>query len=318
MRILVTGAAGFVGSAYVRNLLGGAYPGWDDAEVTVLDALTYAGDVANLEPVLLHRRLTFVRGDIADPGLVARLMPGHDLVVNFAAESHVDRSIAAADRFVRTNAAGVETLLRAALDAGVATFVQVSTDEVYGSIDAGSWAEDSPVRPNSPYAASKAAGDLMALSYARTHGMDVRVTRCGNTYGPRQYPEKLVPLFVTNLLAGRPVPLYGDGGNTREWIHVDDHCRGVHQVVEKGVAGEVYHIGGGTELTNRELTAKLLRACGAGPELVRRVADRPGHDRRYSLDDSKLRGLGYRPLVPFEEGLAETVAWYRTRHEGDT
>lgn len=308
MRMLITGAAGFIGSTYVRRLLGG----WADAEVTVLDKLTYAGNPANLAAVAGDPRLRFIEGDICDAALLSRLLPGHDTVVNFAAETHVDRSIALAAEFVRTNVTGTETLLRAALDAGVSRFVQVSTDEVYGSIDSGSWHEDCPVRPNSPYAAAKAAGDLMALAYARTHGLDVRVTRCGNNYGPHQFPEKLIPLFVTNLLSGRPVPLYGDGANVRDWLHVDDHCRGIHLVVEKGSAGEIYHIGGGTELTNRELTEMLLQACGAGPEMITYVADRPGHDRRYSLDDTKLRGLGYRPLVPFREGLAETVEWYRT------
>jgi dTDP-glucose 4,6-dehydratase len=275
-------------------------------DVTVLDKLTYAGDRANLEGV----RHEFVHGDICDAGLLARVVPGHDLVVNFAAESHVDRSIAGAAEFMRTNALGTQTLLQACLEAGVPKVVQVSTDEVYGSIDVGSWDESAPVRPRSPYAASKAAGDLIAHAYAVTYGMDVSITRCGNNYGPRQYPEKIIPLFVTRLLRGEKVPLYGDGGNVRDWIHVGDHCAGIRLVAEKGAPGEVYHIAGTAELTNRELTGRLLEACGRGWDLVEQVADRKGHDRRYSLDDRKLRALGYRPEVPFEQGLKDTVRWY--------
>ncbi|MFE7130458.1 dTDP-glucose 4,6-dehydratase [Streptomyces sp. NPDC057638] len=306
-RVLVTGGAGFIGSHYVRTLLGGGYPAWADAEVTVLDKLAYAGNLANLEPVA--GGYTFVHGDITDTALLASVVPGHDVVVNFAAETHVDRSITGADVFALTNMVGTHRLASACLDAGT-RLVHVSTDEVYGSIDTGSWTEDSPLAPNSPYAAAKAGGDLMALAYARTHGLDVRITRCGNNYGPYQYPEKVIPLFVTNLLEGRPVPLYGDGLNVRDWIHVDDHCRGIQLVAERGAAGEVYHIAGTAELTNRELTERLLRALDAGPELVRRVADRKGHDRRYSLDDGKLRALGYRPATGFDEGLAATVRWY--------
>ncbi|MEV4291150.1 dTDP-glucose 4,6-dehydratase [Nonomuraea bangladeshensis] len=297
-RVLVTGGAGFIGSHFARSL--------HDMDVTVLDKLTYAGDRANLEGV----RHEFVHGDICDAGLLARVVPGHDLVVNFAAESHVDRSIAGAAEFMRTNALGTQTLLQACLEAGVPKVVQVSTDEVYGSIDVGSWDESAPVRPRSPYAASKAAGDLIAHAYAVTYGMDVSITRCGNNYGPRQYPEKIIPLFVTRLLRGEKVPLYGDGGNVRDWIHVSDHCAGIRLVAEKGAPGEVYHIAGTAELTNRELTGRLLEACGRGWDLVEQVADRKGHDRRYSLDDRKLRALGYRPEVPFEQGLKDTVRWY--------
>ncbi|GAA1726477.1 dTDP-glucose 4,6-dehydratase [Nonomuraea bangladeshensis] len=297
-RVLVTGGAGFIGSHFARSL--------HAMDVTVLDKLTYAGDRANLEGV----RHEFVHGDICDAGLLARVVPGHDLVVNFAAESHVDRSIAGAAEFMRTNALGTQTLLQACLEAGVPKVVQVSTDEVYGSIDVGSWDESAPVRPRSPYAASKAAGDLVAHAYAVTYGMDVSITRCGNNYGPRQYPEKIIPLFVTRLLRGEKVPLYGDGGNVRDWIHVSDHCAGIRLVAEKGAPGEVYHIAGTAELTNRELTGRLLEACGRGWNLVEQVADRKGHDRRYSLDDRKLRALGYRPEVPFEQGLKDTVRWY--------
>jgi dTDP-glucose 4,6-dehydratase len=231
-------------------------------------------------------------------------------VLNFAAETHVDRSIAGAAEFVTANVTGVQVLLDACRDAGVGKVVHVSTDEVYGSIAAGSWTEDSPLDPNSPYAAAKAGGDLLALAYARTHGLDVSITRCCNNYGPYQYPEKVVPLFVTNLIGHKPVPLYGDGGNVRGWIHVDDHCRGIQLVLEKGALGRVYHIDGGTELTNRELTAAILAACGASWQMVVPVTDRKGHDRRYSLDDSLLRSMGYAPRIQFPDGLKATVAWY--------
>ncbi|GAB2805191.1 dTDP-glucose 4,6-dehydratase [Streptomyces daliensis] len=301
MRILVTGGAGFIGSHFVRSFA-------DEDELTVLDKLTYAGNPANLEPV--EHRLTFVQGDICDAGLLGKVLPDHDVVVNFAAETHVDRSIAGADAFVRSNVLGVQTLMRACLEAGTPRVVHVSTDEVYGSIGTGSWDESAPLAPNSPYAAAKAGGDLIALAYARTHGLPVSITRCGNNYGPYQYPEKVVPLFVTNLLDGGEVPLYGDGGNVRDWIHVDDHCRAVRLVAERGAPGEVYHVAGTTELTNLELTARLLDALGADWGRVTRVPDRKGHDRRYSLADGKLRALGYAPRVPFERGLAETVAWY--------
>ncbi|GAA2655326.1 MULTISPECIES: dTDP-glucose 4,6-dehydratase [Nonomuraea] len=308
MRILVTGGAGFIGSHYVRTLASGGYPAFAGADVTVLDRLTYAGNLANLEAVA--GRFRFVHGDICDAELLGRTVPGHDLVINFAAESHVDRSIEGAAEFVRTNVLGTQTLLQACLDAGTAKFVQVSTDEVYGSIETGSWTEEAPVRPRSPYAASKAGGDLIARAYAITHGLPVCVTRCGNNYGPYQYPEKIIPLFTTNLLEGRNVPLYGDGENVRDWVHVADHCAGIQLVAERGEAGETYHIAGTAELTNRELTDRLLRACGADWERVEHVEDRKGHDRRYSLDDGKLRAMGYRPAVGFDEGIAETVRWY--------
>ena len=310
MRILVTGGAGFIGSHYVRTLLGGGYPGFGDAQVTVFDKLTYAGNLANLEPVTDSPGLTFVHGDICDAGLLATVVPGHDIVVNFAAETHVDRSISGAADFVTTNVVGTQVLLQACLDAGVPRVVQVSTDEVYGSVATGSWAEDARLEPNSPYAAAKAGGDLIARAYARTHGLDVSITRCCNNYGPYQFPEKLIPLFTTNLLDGNKVPLYGDGQNVRGWIHVDDHCRGVQLVVEQGKPGFVYHINGDTELTNTELTRELLEICGAGWDMVTPVEDRKGHDRRYSLDDSVLRGMGYAPRIPFAEGLRATVDWY--------
>ncbi|SFQ35724.1 dTDP-glucose 4,6-dehydratase [Amycolatopsis rubida] len=311
MRVLVTGGAGFIGSHYVRQVLSGAYPTLADAEVVVLDKLTYAGNEANLAPVADSPRLRFARGDICDTAQVTELMSGIDLVVHFAAESHVDRSILGSADFVLTNVLGTQTLLQAALEAQVGKFVHVSTDEVYGSIQDGSWSEDHVLEPNSPYSASKASSDLIARSYFRTHGLPVCVTRCSNNYGPYQFPEKVIPLFATNLLDGKKVPLYGDGLNIRDWLHVDDHCHGIQLVADGGRPGEVYNIGGGTELTNRELTGRLLAAAGAGWEMVEPVADRKGHDRRYSVDIAKISGeLGYAPRVSFEDGLAETVRWY--------
>lgn len=311
MRLLVTGGAGFIGSHYVRTLLSGGY-GPGDTTVTVLDKLTYSGNRENLAPVADHPGLSFVHGDICDAELVEQLMPGHDAVVHFAAESHVDRSITGAAEFVRTNVVGTQTLLDAAHRHGVGRFVHVSTDEVYGSIEEGSWTEGWPLAPRSPYSASKAGSDLLALAYHTTHGMDVVVTRCSNNYGPYQFPEKVIPLFVTNLLDGHQVPLYGDGGNIRDWLHVADHCAGIDLVLNKGRAGEVYHIGGGTELTNKELTGLLLEATGRDWDSVRPVADRKGHDRRYSLDISKISDeLGYTPSIDLATGLAQTVAWYR-------
>ncbi|WP_156756730.1 dTDP-glucose 4,6-dehydratase [Actinokineospora pegani] len=311
MRVLVTGGAGFIGSHYVRQAVGGAYPTLADAEVVVLDKLTYAGNRANLDPVADSDRLRFVEGDICDAALVRAAMAGVDLVVHFAAESHVDRSIAGASDFVVTNVLGTQTLLQAALDAGVAKFVHVSTDEVYGSIDEGSWPETHPLEPNSPYSASKASSDLIARSYERTHGLPVCVTRCSNNYGPYQFPEKVIPLFTTNLIDGKKIPLYGDGLNVRDWLHVDDHCHGIQLVADGGRAGEVYNIGGGTELTNRELTTLLLRATDRDESFIQPVVDRLAHDRRYSVDITKISTeLGYAPRVPFQQGLADTVKWY--------
>lgn len=312
MRLLVTGGAGFIGSHYVRTLLGNGYGTSTVTALTVLDRLTYSGNRANLDPVAGDPRLRFVEGDICDAGLVDALLPGHDAVVHFAAESHVDRSIAGAAPFVVTNVLGTQTLLDAALRHRVGRFLHVSTDEVYGSIAHGSWTEDQPLAPNSPYSAAKAGSDLLALAYHRTHGLDVVVTRCSNNYGPYQFPEKVIPLFVTNLLDGRTVPLYGDGGNVRDWLHVADHCAGVQLALTGGRAGAVYHIGGGTELTNKDLTSRLLEACGAGWEMVEHVADRKGHDRRYSLDVGRARReLGYAPAVDLDTGLLDTVRWYR-------
>ncbi|GAB3296137.1 dTDP-glucose 4,6-dehydratase [Parasphingorhabdus pacifica] len=312
MRILVTGGAGFIGSHYVRQLLGGAYPDCVPSEVVVLDKLTYAGNQDNLRDVADNPGFRFVRGDICDAPLMGELMRGVDVVVHFAAETHVDRSIAGASDFVTTNVVGTNTLLQAAVAEGVEKFVHVSTDEVYGSIDEGSWPEDHALEPNSPYSAAKAGSDLLARAYHRTHQLPVCITRCSNNYGPYQFPEKVLPLFVTNLLDGKPIPLYGDGLNVRDWLHVTDHCRGIQLVVESGTPGETYNIGGGTELTNRELTERVLKLMGHDWSSVEQVVDRKGHDRRYSVDHTKIAAeLGYKPVVDFDEGLADTVAWYR-------
>jgi dTDP-glucose 4,6-dehydratase len=278
--------------------------------------LTYAGNEANLDPIEDDPRFTFVHGDICDEDVVDGLVGDADVVIHFAAESHVDRSINGAAVFFNTNVIGTQTLLEAALRHRTSRFVHVSTDEVYGSIDSGSWAEDAPLCPNSPYAASKASSDLIALAYARTHHLDVVVTRCSNNYGPYQFPEKVIPLFVTNLLSGLNVPLYGDGRNVRDWLHVDDHCRGIDLVLHSGRAAEVYNIGGGTELSNRELTELLLDACGADWSRVDRVADRKAHDRRYCVDIKRIQDeLGYEPQIDFASGLAAAVEWYRTRRD---
>ncbi|MFF4446534.1 dTDP-glucose 4,6-dehydratase [Streptomyces sp. NPDC001502] len=308
MRILVTGGAGFIGSEFVRQQLAADAT----AQITVFDKLTYSGVEANLAPVADHPGYTFVKGDICDADAVDRVMPGHDVVVHFAAESHVDRSIAGAGPFVMTNVVGTQVLLDSARKHGVGRFVHISTDEVYGSITEGSWTEEWPLVPNSPYSASKASSDLLALAYARTHGMDVVVTRCSNNYGHYQFPEKVIPLFVSNLMDGKKVPLYGNGGNVRDWLHVSDHCRGIDLAMRKGRAGEVYNIGGGTELTNKELTGVLLEAAGLGWDMVEHVEDRKGHDLRYSIDISKIGAeLGYAPQVTFEDGIKATIEWYR-------
>lgn len=312
MRILVTGGAGFIGSNFVRKLVTDAYPGLEGAHVVVLDALTYSGNLANLAPVAESPRYSFVHGDIRDADLLDTLFPEVDAVVHFAAESHVDRSVRDASIFVETNVVGTQRLLDAALRHNLARFVHVSTDEVYGSISEGSWPETWPLEPNSPYSASKAGSDLLARAYHRTHGLNISITRCSNNYGPYHFPEKVIPLFVTNLIDDTHVPLYGEGNNVRDWLHVDDHCRGIALVLTRGRAGEVYNIGGGTELTNKELTQLLLDATGKDWSFVDHVADRLGHDLRYSVDITKIRTeLGYEPQVPFERGLAEVVQWYR-------
>ncbi|MFI6942411.1 dTDP-glucose 4,6-dehydratase [Streptomyces sp. NPDC050418] len=308
MRILVTGGAGFIGSHYVRTLLGPDSPA-PGVELTVLDALTYAGRRANLPA----SGFTFVRGDVCDARLLDELAAGHDHLVHFAAESHVDRSIEDAAAFIRTNVLGTQTVLDAALRHG-RRVVLVSTDEVYGSVAAGACAEDAPPRPSSPYSASKASAELLALAQHRTHGLDVTITRGTNTYGPHQYPEKIIPLFTARLLRGERVPLYGDGRQVRDWLHVDDHVRAVDLVRREGRSGAVYNVAGGVELSNRELTGRLLALLGAGWDRVAYVRDRPGHDLRYAVDDSRIRTeLGFRPVIDFTDGLKETVEWY-ARH----
>jgi dTDP-glucose 4,6-dehydratase len=312
MKLLVTGGAGFIGSHYVRSLLM-TERGKDVTHVTVLDLLTYAGNLENLALVEADPRYTFVKGDINDAALVKSLMQEADAVVHFAAESHVDRSIAGSAEFIRTNVLGTHTLLEAARQTNLRRFVHVSTDEVYGSIAEGSWPETDPLLPNSPYAASKASSDLLVRSYFRTHGLDTVTTRCSNNYGPYQYPEKLIPLFATNLIDGLQVPLYGDGLNVRDWLHVDDHCNGIHLALTKGKAGEIYNIGGGTELNNLEMTRLILEDFGADWDTaVKPVEDRKGHDLRYSVDCRKAQDeLGYEPKVSFQDGLSETIQWYR-------
>ena len=320
MRLLVTGGAGFIGSQLVRTVLTGGYAGYDPTEVVVLDALTYAGSRSNLEPVATDPRLRFVHGDIRDAATVDAAMTGVDQVAHLAAESHVDRSITGATDFVTTNVVGTQVLLDAALRHGVSRFVHVSTDEVYGSIETGSWPESHPLAPNSPYSASKAGSDLLALAYARTHGLPVTVTRCSNNYGPYQFPEKVIPLFVSNLLDGATVPLYGDGGNVRDWLHVADHCRGIQLVLRGGRPGEVYNIGGNCERTNLSLVHTLceiideLRPPASGEpsaSLIKFVQDRPGHDVRYAIDSSKARReLHWQPRQDLDSGLRATVAWY--------
>ncbi len=302
MRVLVTGGAGFIGSHFARRLVGGG------TDVVVLDKLTYAGNLANLAGV----EHEFVRGDIADPDAVARAAAGCAAIVNFAAETHVDRSILGPQEFVHTDVLGTMCLLEWAR-ANDARYVQVSTDEVYGDFAAGGRAgEDDPLRPSSPYSAAKAGGDLQVLAYVRTYGVRASITRGANTYGPNQYPEKLVPLFVTNALEGKALPVYGDGKQVREWLHAEDHCAGIELVLHEGASGEIYNVGG-EDHENLEVTHRILELTGADPSLVRHVEDRAGHDRRYAVDDTKLRALGWSPMHSFGEGgLPATVDWYRT------
>ena len=310
MRYFVTGGAGFIGSNYVRGLLSSRW-GHDVSKVTVFDAFTYAGNIHNLDEYASDSRLHIVNGDICNPQEIMQSLPGHDVIVHFAAESHVDRSIESSSVFMSTNVLGTHQLLEAALSLKISRFVHVSTDEVYGSIDTGSWDENEPLLPNSPYAASKASSDLVARSYYRTHGLNISITRCSNNFGIYQYPEKVIPLFITNLITGKKVPLYGDGQNIRDWLHVDDHCRGIDLVVDNGRAGEIYNIGGGTELTNKELTFLLLEKCGFGEERVEWVEDRLGHDRRYSVNWNKIHNeLGYSPRETIQSSIGDIVAWY--------
>ena len=311
MKLLVTGAAGFIGSNFVRMIAKGELQGV--SSVIVLDKLTYAGVRENLDSAANLSRYEFRQGDICDPVVVADLLIDVDAVINFAAESHVDRSISGAADFVQTNIVGVQVLLDAIKASGrKIRFLQVSTDEVYGSIESGSWTEEWPLQPNSPYSASKAGGELLARSYYRTHGMDVVITRCSNNYGTHHFPEKLIPLFITNLIEGKKVSVYGTGENVRDWLHVDDHCQGIYSVLMNGRSGEIYNIGGGCELTNNEITSLILEAMGADESSIEYVEDRKGHDLRYSVDWTKInRELGYEPQVKFEDGLRETIQWYR-------
>jgi dTDP-glucose 4,6-dehydratase len=312
MKILVTGGAGFIGSNFVRMALTDKFPDFKVDELVVLDLLTYAGDEENLAPIATDKRYKFVKGDIRDLELAKKLMSQSDYVVHFAAESHVDRSIEGGSEFVSTNVMGTQVLLDAARNSNIKRFLHVSTDEVYGSISEGSWPEDHPLLPNSPYSASKAGSDLLVRAYNRTHKLDTVITRCSNNYGQYQFPEKVMPLFITNIIEGKKVPLYGNGLNVRDWLHVDDHCRGIALALTKGKSGEIYNIGGGTELTNVELTHKILDAMGVGKEFIQPVEDRKGHDLRYSVDITKINTqLGYSPQVNFEEGLAQTINWYK-------
>ncbi len=311
MKLLLTGAAGFIGSNFARMIASGNLQGI--SSITILDKLTYAGVKSNLDPVTTLNNYEFVQGDICDPAIVNELLVEVDAVINFAAESHVDRSILGAAEFVQTNIVGVQVLLDAIKASGKKIrFLQVSTDEVYGSIKSGSWTEEWPLQPNSPYSASKASGELLAVSFNRTHGLDVVITRCSNNYGTHHFPEKLIPLFITNLIEGERVPVYGTGENVRDWLHVDDHCRGIYSVLMSGRSGEVYNIGGGRELSNNEITSLILEAMGANASSIEYVEDRKGHDLRYSVDWTKInRELGYEPQVKFEDGLRETIHWYR-------
>ena len=311
MRIVVTGGAGFIGSNFVRYLLGK----YDDLQVVNLDKLTYAGNLENLRDVEDDARYSFVRGDICDAAVVRAALDGADAVVNFAAETHVDRSISGPQDFISTDVLGTHTLLEAVRELGVKRYLQISTDEVYGSTETGSFTEESDLAPSSPYSASKAGGDLQVLAYYRTYGTPVLITRSSNNYGGWQYPEKIIPLFITNAIDDLPLPMYGDGLNVRDWLYVEDNCSAIDTVLREGELGEVYNIGGGNEVPNLALTRRILELLGRGEDLIRYVVDRPGHDRRYSIDCAKVRALGWEPAVDFEDGLERTVAWYRDNPE---
>jgi dTDP-glucose 4,6-dehydratase len=308
LKLFVTGGAGFIGSNFVRWMLRTR----PDVEITNYDLLTYAGNLANLHDVEEDARYRFVKGDICDAALLDDVVPGHDSIVNFAAESHVDRSIDWASEFVRTNMLGTNALLEAARRHSIPRYLQVSTDETYGSIDVGSFSEGDRLEPASPYSASKAGGDLLVRAYHKTYGMPVVITRGSNTFGPYQFPEKVIPLFVTNLLEEKQVPLYGDGLNIRDWIYVEDVCSAIATVLERGEVGQIYNIGAGNERTNIELSRKLCDLLGKPHSLITPVADRPGHDRRYSIDTSRTRALGWAPKWSFDDALEATVEWYRS------
>jgi dTDP-glucose 4,6-dehydratase len=310
-RYLVTGGAGFIGSNFIRRVLEQE----PDAGITNLDLLTYAGVKATVDELDASDRHTFVLGDIRDSALVDRLMPGHDVVVNFAAESHVDRSIEGPSIFLETNVVGTGVLIDAARRHGISRFLQVSTDEVYGSIAEGFAGEDAVLDPSSPYSASKAGSDLLVASYAITFDYPAIITRCTNNYGPYQFPEKVIPLFVTNLFEDRPVPLYGDGLNERDWLYVDDHCAALHLLVEAGTPGEIYNIGADAQVTNLDLTRKILELLGKDESMIEPVTDRPGHDRRYAVDSSKMRSLGWQPAHSLDDRLGDTIDWYRSRDD---
>jgi dTDP-glucose 4,6-dehydratase len=314
MKYFITGGAGFIGSNYVNMLLDGQLS-VDVEKVTVYDSLTYAGNPKNLQSVSNDSRYNFVLGDITDQSTLESSLPGHDVVINFAAESHVDRSILDPSIFIETNVKGVQRLLEVARKTTVKRFVHISTDEVYGSIANGSWTESSPLEPNSPYAASKAAAELLIRAYAKTYDFDVISTRCSNNYGPRQFPEKLIPFFISKLVRNEKVTLYGNGMNRRDWLHVEDHCRGIQLALERGSAGETYNIGGGHELSNLQLTEYLLGIFEKSLTEISYIEDRPGHDFRYSVDDTKLRNLGYKPIIEFNQGIQSTVGWYLANRE---
>ena len=306
MKLLITGGCGFIGSNFIRNMLE-MYP---DYQITNLDKLTYAGNPDNLKDIESNPNYTFVKGDICDTDVVSNVMQDVDQVIHFAAESHVDRSIEDGAVFVRTNVLGTNTLLQSALDNDVERFIHVSTDEVYGSIKEGSFSEMDDLKPSSPYSSSKAGSDLLAMSYYTTYDLPVTITRCTNNFGPYQYPEKLIPLFITNLMDNRKVPVYGSGMNVRDWIHVDDHCLGIDFVLNNGNTGEVYNIGGGSELTNLDITHRILAALDKDESMIEYVEDRKGHDFRYSLDCNKLKKMGWKPKYDFDSALDSTIQWY--------
>ena len=308
MKLLVTGGAGFIGSNFVKRQI--QENPLNVSDILVLDKLTYAGNLANFSDSELSL-FTFIEGDICDQTLVNRLMKQTDVVVNFAAESHVDRSISDASAFVMTNVLGTQTLLNASMKAGIRKFIQISTDEVYGSIREGSWDEESPLLPNSPYAASKASADLLVRAYHKTFNLEVNITRCSNNYGPYQYPEKAIPLFITNIMRGKKIPMYGTGMNVRDWIHVSDHCRGIEKVIESGESGEIYNIGGGCEMTNIQIAKKILEELAAPMSEIEFVEDRLGHDLRYSVLTNKIEEIGFTPGVQLSDGIQSTIKFYK-------